>query len=413
MTRHLFRRLVLPVGLALAVSGLTGPGSAFAAGPPAAAGDGQVRYLAAPDAVPDSYVVVLKDGPATASAGTTRTTASRMAAQYRGVLRFTYTASIKGFAVRTGADQARRLAADPRVSYVAQDRTVTANVFVQPNPPSWGLDRIDQRSLPLDLRYHYPNLAPRVKAYVIDTGIRYTHQEFSGRAVLGVDTIGDGQNGNDCHGHGTHVAGTLGGKTVGVAKQVKLFSVRVLNCSGSGSFSQVIAGVDWVTANAPLTPGGSVANMSLGGGVFQPLDDAVTASIAADIHYSVAAGGSNTTACNFSPARVPRATTVGSTGTNDARASFSNFGPCLDLFAPGMTIYSAWATADDAYLTISGTSTSAPHAAGTAALWRERFPADNADTVAAALVANATPGVVTNPGTGSPNLLLFMGMIPS
>ncbi|MGH3995400.1 MAG: S8 family peptidase, partial [Pseudonocardiaceae bacterium] len=239
------------------------------------------------------------------------------------------------------------------------------------------------------------------------------HQEFGGRAVLGTDTIGDGQNGNDCHGHGTHVAGTVGGRTVGVAKQVALIAVRVLNCAGSGTFAQVIAGVNWVTNDALTTRQLGVANMSLGGGFFQPLNDAVTASIAANVHYSIA-GGNNigADACNFSPASTPRATTLGATDITDTRPNFSNIGACLDLFAPGVSITSAWATADNAYNTISGTSMAAPHAAGTAALWRQRFPADNADQVAKALVANATPGVVINPGAGSPNLLLFMGMIP-
>jgi subtilisin family serine protease len=197
---------------------------------------------------------------------------------------------------------------------------------------------------------------------------------------------------------------------VGLAKGVQLVAVRVLSCTGAGTISQIIAGIDWITQDNRANPRPSVASMPLGGGLSAALNDAVTASIAANVHYSVASGGSNANACNFSPASTPRATTVGSTDQSDNRASFSNFGPCIDLFAPGVGITSAWATADDAYLTLSG-STATAHATGAAALWRHKFPADNADQVAAALVANATP-VVGNPGTGSPNLLLFMGMIP-
>ncbi len=412
------RRLAMAVGLATALGGLLGavPASSAeapdaATGATGAAPEGAIRYAGHPDAIPGNYVVVLKDSRASADA--VGTTASSLAAKYGGNIRFTYGHALKGFAVEADAKAARRLAADPQVSYVAQDQKVTVEVSVQPNPPSWGLDRIDERSLPLDLKYHYPNTAPRIKAYIIDTGIRFTHQEFGGRAVLGTDTIGDGQNGNDCHGHGTHVAGTVGGRSVGVAKQVRLIAVRVLNCAGSGSFAGVVAGVDWVTADAGMTRGLGVANMSLGGGLFQPLNDAVTNSIAANVHYSVSAGnGSGADACSQSPAATPRASTVAATDITDTRAGFSNIGTCMDLFAPGVAIYSAWGTGDANYNTISGTSMSAPHVAGAAALWRMKFPADNADAVAKALVDNATPGVVINPGVGSPNLLLFMGMIP-
>ncbi|HEY0640321.1 MAG TPA: S8 family peptidase [Pseudonocardiaceae bacterium] len=406
------RRATLAVGLAAALGGLVGaavPASSAEAGTRAGTragtAEGTVLYANAPDAVPGRYVVVLKEAAVTA-------TVDGLARQYGGTVDFTYTAALQGFAVRADARAARRLAADPRVAYVAQDQKVGLAVSVQPNPPSWGLDRIDERSLPLDLKYHYPNTAGRVKAYIIDTGIRFTHQEFGGRAVPGVDTIGDGQNGNDCHGHGTHVAGTVGGRSVGVAKQVRLVAVRVLNCAGSGTYAQVIAGVDWVTQDAQLSRTLGVANMSLGGGFYQPLNDAVTASIDANVHYSVAAGNSNADACTASPASTPRATTLGATDITDTRAAFSNHGTCVDVFGPGVNIYSATATSDSSYASFSGTSMASPHAAGTAALWRMRFPADDADTVAGAIAANATPGVVVNPGVGSPNLLLFMGMIP-
>jgi len=408
------RRLAMAAGLAAAVGGLLGAIPASSAPAPDASttpAEAVIRYANHPQALAGSYVVVLKDSGATTQA--VATTAADLAARYGATVTHTYGSALKGFAVAADAKQARRLAADPAVDYVAQDQKVQLNVSVQPNPPSWGLDRIDDRSLPLDLKYHYPNTAPRIKAYIIDTGIRFTHQEFGGRAVLGTDTVGDGQNGNDCNGHGTHVAGTVGGSRVGVAKQVRLIAVRVLNCAGSGSFAGVVAGVDWVTADAGMTRGLGVANMSLGGGLFQPLNDAVTNSIAANVHYSVSAGnGTGADACLQSPAATPRATTVGATDITDTRAGFSNIGTCVDLFGPGVAIYSAWGTGDANYNTISGTSMSSPHVAGAAALWRMKFPADNADAVAKALVDNATPGVVINPGAGSPNLLLFMGMIP-
>jgi subtilisin family serine protease len=406
-------RLAMAAGLAAALGGLMGavPASSApgATGPSGA--EAAVLYAGSAAAVPDAFVVVLKDSRA--SAESVSASAGVLADTYGATVTRTYGHALKGFAVKATGKQARQLAADPQVAYVAQDQTVSLNVSVQPNPPSWGLDRIDDRSLPLDQKYHYPNLAGRVKAYIIDTGIRFTHQEFGGRAVLGTDTVGDGQNGNDCNGHGTHVAGTVGGRDVGVAKGVRLVAVRVLNCAGSGTFAGVVAGVDWVTADASMTRGLGVANMSLGGGLFQPLNDAVTNSIAANVHYSVSAGnGFGADACNQSPAATPRATTVGATDITDTRAGFSNIGTCVDLFGPGVNIYSAWGTADNAYNTISGTSMSSPHVAGAAALWRMKFPADDADAVARALVVNATPGVVLNPGVGSPNLMLFMGMIP-
>ncbi|MEU4447129.1 S8 family peptidase [Actinosynnema sp. NPDC050801] len=363
-----------------------------------------VLYQGHPDAVAGSYIVVLKRHEDLASA--------RSAAP--GVT-FTYRTALSGFAIRGSAAQAGRLAADPRVAYVAQDvrvRLEPQELAVQPNPPSWGLDRIDQRSLPLDRNYTYPNTASSVRAYIFGTGIRYTHQEFDGAAVPGLDTVGGvTPPGNDCNGHGTHMAGTVGGRTTGVAKDVTLVSVRVLNCQGSGTYSQIIAGIDWVTRDAAASGRKAVALMTLGGGLNQPFNDAITRSINADVHYSVVSGSSNANACNYSPGSTPLATTVGATDANDAKASFSNYGPCIDLWAPGVNITSAWGTSDTAYSTISG-STASAHAAGVAALWRHRFPGDSAVTVANALRANATPGVVTNPGAGSPNLLLFMGMIP-
>ncbi|MBB5868689.1 subtilisin family serine protease [Allocatelliglobosispora scoriae] len=404
MNNRSIRRLVIVVGIAAAV-GLTGV-PAQSSLPVASANTtlGKVLYAESPGAVPGSYIVVFKDSSPS-------NTSDELKAKYNLRTTFEYGTALRGFAIAADDATAARVAADPLVEYVAQDQEVTTQVSVQTPTPSWGLDRIDERSLPLDNKYHYANTAPGVRAYIIDTGIRYTHVEFGGRAVPGFDAFGG--TGADCNGHGTHVAGTVGGKTVGVAKQVKLISVRVLNCAGSGTAAGVIAGVNWVTLQQILSPAPpSVANMSLGGSAFPPLDTAVTNSITANVHYSVAAGNSNLNACGFSPARVPRATTVGATTNTDARATFSNFGPCLDLFAPGQGIYSAYGTADNAYATLSGTSMASPHAAGVAALWRWRFPADNADQTALALVNNATPNVVINPGVGSPNLLLFAGFVP-
>ncbi|XVS66942.1 S8 family peptidase [Actinosynnema sp. CA-299493] len=373
-----------------------------------------VLYADRAHAVAGSYIVVLKRHEDLAAA---RSAAPNVTFTYRTVL--------PGFAVRASTAEVGRLAADPRVAYIAQDARVgldardpaapdvtAQDLVVQPDPPSWGLDRIDQRSLPLDRKYFHPNTASTVRAYVFGTGIRYTHQEFDGAAVPGLDTVGGvTPPGNDCNGHGTHMAGTVGGRTTGVAKDVTLVSVRVLNCQGSGSYSQIIAGIDWATQDAAASGRPAVALMTLGGTANQAFNDAITRSINANVHYSVVSGGSNANACSYSPGSTPLATTVGATDANDAKASFSNYGTCIDVWAPGVNITSAWGTSDTAYSTISG-STASAHAAGVAALWRHRFPGDSAVAVAEALRANATPGVITNPGAGSPNLLLFMGMIP-
>jgi hypothetical protein len=278
----------------------------------------------------------------------------------------------------------------------------------QANPP-WGLDRIDQRALPLSASYTYPNTAPNVHAYIIDTGIRFSHSQFGGRAASGFDAV-DGGSADDCNGHGTHVAGTVGGSTYGVAKQVSLVGVRVLNCQGSGTNAQVVGGIDWVTANA-VKP--AVANMSLGGGANTAIDNAVSGSISSGVTYAIAAGngdifGNRQNACNYSPARVAAAITVGATQSNDAAASFSNYGTCVDILAPGVSILSSWYTNDTATNTISGTSMATPHVAGAAALVLSANPGWSNLQVRDYLVNNATPNVVTNPGTGTPNRLLYV-----
>ncbi|MFI9581967.1 S8 family peptidase [Streptomyces sp. NPDC052236] len=370
-------------------------GLQFAATPTAhSAPTGDLRLAPTATAVQNSWIVVLKDGTTSAS-------------ELGVTARHTYRSALKGFSATMSKAKAARLAADARVAYVEQDTKVSLSA-TQTNA-TWGIDRVDQRDLPLSTTYTYNTDAATVSAYIIDTGIRTTHSEFGGRASVGTDTVGGGQNGQDCQGHGTHVAGTVGGKTYGVAKAVKLVAVRVLNCQGSGTTAGVIAGVDWVTANA-VKP--AVANMSLGGGANTSLDNAVKRSIASGVSYAVAAGNGNAlgtpqNACNYSPARVPEAITVGATDNTDRRASFSNFGTCLDLFAPGVSITSAWRTNDTATNTISGTSMATPHTAGVAALYLATNATATPAQVRDALVNNATNGKVLNPGTGSPNKLLY------
>ncbi|MEV4662465.1 S8 family serine peptidase [Micromonospora echinofusca] len=363
---------------------------------------GTIRAAGGATAVADSYIVVFKDS--SVARGGVGDSAQRLVGRHGGSVARTYAAALRGFEVRVGAKAAARIAADPAVAYVEQNHTVSIS-GTQTNPPSWGLDRIDQRALPLNSSYTYPNTASNVHAYIIDTGIRFSHSDFGGRAVSGYDAV-DGGSADDCNGHGTHVAGTVGGSAYGVAKGVQLVGVRVLNCQGSGTNAGVIAGVDWVTANA-VKP--AVANMSLGGGANTTLDTAVRNSINSGVSYGLAAGNdSGGNACNTSPARTAEGITVGSTTNTDARSSFSNIGTCLDIFAPGSSITSAWHTSDTSTNTISGTSMATPHVVGAAALVASANPAWTPQQVRDYLVNNATSNVVTNPGTGSPNKLLYV-----
>lgn len=326
--------------------------------------------------------------------------AAEMAANYKGKIKHVYKYALNGFAVEMSEAEAEALSLDFRVKFVEEDGVVTADA-TQTNPP-WGLDRIDQRNRPLNGTYVNNWTGAGVRAYIIDTGIRTSHSQFGGRASNVFDAFGG--NGADCHGHGTHVAGTVGGSTYGVAKSALLRGVRVLNCSGSGSNSGVIAGVDWVRQNH-IAP--AVANMSLGGGISTALDTAVNNLHNANVTIAVAAGNSNANACNSSPARAVNAVTVGSTTSTDARSSFSNFGTCLDIFAPGSSILSAWFTSNTATATLSGTSMASPHVAGVAALYKQANPSASSTTIRNAIVNNATTNVVTNAGSGSPNRLLY------
>jgi subtilisin family serine protease len=398
ITKSSLRRILIAcLSLLLAL----GTGAALAA--PAGAATGTIRGAGTASVVKGSYVVVLRDGAALKSRGV-RPTAAALRKKYGGVVGHTYSHALSGFEVKLGEAAAKRLAADPAVKYV--QRNGIFRIQATQSPATWGIDRIDQRDLPLSNSYTYSTTASNVHAYVIDTGIRTTHTEFGGRATSGYTAINDGNGTNDCNGHGTHVSGTVGGTTYGVAKGVSLVAVRVLDCSGSGTTAGVVAGVDWVTANA-IKP--AVANMSLGGGVDSTLDAAVQRSIASGVTYGIAAGNSNANACNSSPARVPEAITVGATTSTDARASFSNYGTCLDIFAPGSSITSSWNTSDTATNTISGTSMATPHVVGAAALVLAANPSYSPQQVRDVLVNNATTGKVTSPGTGSPNRLLYTG----
>jgi subtilisin family serine protease len=384
-----------------AVAATTLVASLFLGGVASAAPDnGDIRPAGSAAVEPGSYIVVLKDSEALRRDGVDAT-ARGLQTRYGGAIGHTFRHALRGFELNVSEAAARRLAAHPAVEYVQQNGIYTITATQSPTP-SWGLDRI-----PLNNSYTYPTTASGVRAYIIDTGVRFTHTDFGGRAVSGFDAI-DGGSADDGHGHGTHVAGTVGGTSYGVAKGVTLVGVRVLNNAGSGTTAQVAAGIDWVTGDHD--PGElAVANMSLGGGIDTTLDNAVANSIADGVTYALAAGNDNgANACNTSPARTPNAITVGSTTSTDARSSFSNIGTCLDIFAPGSSITSAWRTSDTATNTISGTSMATPHVAGAAALVLAQNPSFTPQQVRDSLVNNATTGVISNPGTGSPNRLLFV-----
>ncbi|MFJ1802561.1 S8 family peptidase [Streptomyces sp. NPDC088180] len=395
--RRLAAATVIATAAAVALATASLPATAAERAP-----EGVILNAGAPGTISDSYIVTLKDSAVKSASAQGKA----LAKKYGASVERTYRSALNGYAVEASAAEAKKFAADPAVASVSQNRTFTASA-TQNNPPSWGLDRIDQRNLPLDQRYTYPDKAGEgVTAYIIDTGVRISHSDFGGRAFNGFDAVDNDNVSQDGNGHGTHVAGTVAGTAYGVAKKAKIVGVRVLNNSGSGTTAGVVAGIDWVTANA-VKP--AVANMSLGGGADSVLDAAVRRSVASGVTYAVAAGNESTDASTKSPARVAEAITVGSTTNTDARSSFSNYGSIVDIFAPGSSITSSWHTSDSATNTISGTSMASPHVAGAAAIYLADNPGSTPAQISAALVAASTPGVVTNPGSGSPNRLLYVG----
>ncbi|HEX6876591.1 MAG TPA: S8 family peptidase [Nocardioidaceae bacterium] len=384
---------------AVAVAALVLPFSATAAQAAPTNDPAPVRGAGQADAIRGEYIVVMRQDAPKGSVDD----AKRRARADGARIHYTYDTALSGFAATLPARALDAMRNNPHVDYIEADQRVQLSA-TQSNP-TWGLDRIDQRNLPLSSSYTYNATGSGVTAYIIDTGILSSHSDFGGRVAGGYTAISDGRGTTDCNGHGTHVSGTVGGATYGVAKSVTLKPVRVLDCSGSGTDSGVIAGVDWVTGNKS---GPAVANMSLGGGVSSALDTAVQNSINAGVTYAVAAGNdSGADACNGSPSRVGAALTVGSSTSSDARSSFSNIGTCLDLFAPGSSITSDWYTSTTATNTISGTSMATPHVTGVAALYLQGNPSASPATVSSAIVNGATSGVLTNVGTGSPNKLLY------
>jgi subtilisin family serine protease len=392
------RRITVATGVAAAMIGaatlLTLPAGASTA-------EGHVYGTKAKGAVDGSYIVMLKD---TKGAASVKSAGADLADQYGGKVNKTYNSAINGFSAKgLTAKEARQLAGNSQVEKVVQNHTFSINE-TQSNPPSWGLDRIDQTDTAADKKYTFPDTAGEgVTAYVIDTGVRITHKDFGKRATHGFDAVDGDDNADDGQGHGTHVAGTIAGTDHGVAKKAKIVAVRVLDDQGSGTTEQVVAGIDWVAKNAK---GPSVANMSLGGPKDEALDAAVQKAIDAGVTFSLAAGNESQDADNSSPARVKDAITVAASDDKDAQADFSNFGKLVDIYAPGVDIVSATNTGDDATETLSGTSMAAPHVAGAAAL----FLADNTDAkpadVLKGLTDAATPDAISNPSEGTPNKLL-------
>ncbi|MET7384434.1 S8 family serine peptidase [Streptomyces sp. NPDC005529] len=387
-------RLTAAIATAATVAGVTVMASTAGAATPA---EGKVYGLDAKGAVSGSYIVLLDDK-------TSKDAEQDLAKEYGGALGRAYASAVNGFSASGLSEtEAKRLAADPSVAKVVQNKKFHIDA-TQDDPPSWGLDRIDQSATAGDARYTYPDAAGEgVTAYVIDTGVRVGHQDFGGRASSGFDAIDNDDDANDGNGHGTHVAGTIAGTEHGVAKKAKIVAVRVLDDSGSGTTEQVVAGIDWVTLHHS---GPSVANMSLGGGVDEALDAAVTKAVASGVTFAVAAGNESADASTSSPARVPEAITVASSTKDDRQSDFSNFGKGVDIYAPGSDITSDWNTSDSATNTISGTSMATPHVTGAAAVYLAGHPDATPAQVSAALTGGATADKISNPSSGTPNKVL-------
>ncbi|MFC8206978.1 S8 family peptidase [[Kitasatospora] papulosa] len=386
-------KLTASITAVAAAAGVTLLATPFAGAAPAPA-TGTVYGADAATAVSGSYIVMLDQ----------KADKAGLAKEYGGTLQRTYKSAINGFSASGLSEtEAKRLAADPAVSKVVQNKKFHIDA-TQDNPPSWGLDRIDQAETAGDGAYTYPDAAGGdVTAYVIDTGVRVTHKDFEGRATSGFDAVDNDEDADDGNGHGTHVAGTIAGAAHGVAKKAKIVAVRVLDDAGSGTTEQVVAGIDWVTANHE---GPSVANMSLGGGADPALDAAVEKAIASGVTFAVAAGNESSDAGEGSPSRVPEAITVASSTEDDEQSSFSNFGSVVDIYAPGSDITSAWNDSDDATNTISGTSMATPHVVGAAAVYLGGHPDATPEGVAKALTDGATPDAISNATEGTANKLL-------
>ncbi|WP_351222221.1 S8 family peptidase [Streptomyces sp. NPDC002133] len=388
-------KLTAAITAVAAAAGVTVLNTSFAgAAPTPAPAEGTVYGANAEGAVAGSYIVLLDE----------KANKAQLAKEYGGKLQRTYNSAINGFSANGLSEtEAKRLAADPAVAKVVQNKKFTINA-TQDNPPSWGLDRIDQADTAGDSKYTYPDGAGEgVTAYVIDTGVRVSHKDFTGRATHGFDAIDNDGTADDGNGHGTHVAGTIAGAAHGVAKKAKIVAVRVLDDSGSGTTEQVVAGIDWVTQNHQ---GPSVANMSLGGSADPALDEAVRKAVASGVTFGVAAGNESSDASQGSPARVEEAITVASSTKDDEQSDFSNFGSVVDLYAPGSDIISAWNDSDEGTKTISGTSMATPHVVGAAAVYLAAHQDATPEQVATALTDGATPDKIGNPSEGTPNKLL-------
>ncbi|MGK7668311.1 S8 family peptidase [Acinetobacter baumannii] len=351
--------------------------------------------------IKNQYIVILNK-----DAGPSKDFAQNIAKQHAGKVLQSYDTVLKGFAIylpdTAGTAFIEAMKKNPQVLSVESDTIVNIDATTQSNP-DWGIDRIDQKALPLNSTYSYLQTGSGTTAYIVDTGILSSHQEFSGRVLSGYTAISDGNGTTDCNGHGTHVAGTVGGTTYGVAKSVNLVPIRILGCDGSGASSNVISGLDWILKNGKKP---AVVNMSLGGATSSSLDSAVENLFNNGYVMVVAAGNSNTDACSSSPARVSKAITVAATDNTDTRASYSNYGSCVDIFAPGSQINSSWIGSNTATKILNGTSMATPHVAGVVAEMLQSTPTASPQTISTNLLNQASSNVVKNP-SGSPNRLLY------